>query len=325
MPNINIAIKNKIAYQTNETEYICGNSGFLIAFNFDAEWDEYEGKTARFVWNGGYQDIVFTGNQCEMPVISNTNTILCGVFAGNLCTTTPAVIRAQKSILCGNPAPAEAQPDVFEQMLTLFNNGVNEARASADEAHGYAQEAATYVDFDWFPRFWREQYEGVVLEERTENWVSKYGTNLIDSEWDKGSRNLNADDTVVVYWDGESFECTVKESDRFSKDGVIYDIQGFYIGNLSVLNSVIEPNTGEPFYIRLVAPNGERTCAVWSETLGTHTFSMVAVEKKNCIPDKFLSNTVVKNGDKEMVLTSPSGKAFKITVDDNGALTATAL
>ena len=132
MPTINIDIKNKIA-TADDTEYICGNDDFIVAFNFDAEWDEHTTKTARFVWDKGHQDIVFQGSQCEVPVISNTSAILCGVFTGNLKTTTPALIRARKSILCGNPPPAEATPTVFEQMLTLFNAGLNEIRKAAGE------------------------------------------------------------------------------------------------------------------------------------------------------------------------------------------------
>ena len=42
MPDINISVKNKIAVQTNKTEYICDNSDFIIKFNFDAEWDAYD-------------------------------------------------------------------------------------------------------------------------------------------------------------------------------------------------------------------------------------------------------------------------------------------
>lgn len=121
MPNIKITVKNKIATNPESTEYICGNSDFVIDFDFDAEWDAYETKTARFIYGGGYQDIIFQGSQCAVPVISNTNTILCGVYAGDLHTTTPALIRARKGILCGNSAPADPAPDVYAQMMEILN------------------------------------------------------------------------------------------------------------------------------------------------------------------------------------------------------------
>lgn len=121
MPNINIAVRNKIAKNVDETEYICGNSDFLIDFDFDAEWDAYETKTARFIYGTAYQDIVFQGTQCKVPVMSNTNTVLCGVFAGDLHTTTPALIKAQKSILCGSGSPAKPPEDVYAQIMELLN------------------------------------------------------------------------------------------------------------------------------------------------------------------------------------------------------------
>lgn len=121
MPNIKITVKNKIALSAGSTEYICGNSDFVIDFDFDAEWDAYETKTARFIYGGSYQDMIFQGSQCAVPVISNTNTILCGVYAGDLHTTTPALIRARKGILCGNSAPADPAPDVYAQMMEILN------------------------------------------------------------------------------------------------------------------------------------------------------------------------------------------------------------
>ena len=121
MPNINIVIREKIAKNVTETEYVCGNGDFLVDFDFDGEWDAYESKTARFIGSQGYQDVVFRGAQCKMPVLTNTNIILCGVFAGDLHTTTPAMIKAQKSILCGNGSPATPTEDVYAQIMELLN------------------------------------------------------------------------------------------------------------------------------------------------------------------------------------------------------------
>lgn len=131
---IDIAIRNKIAVNTNKTEYVCGNDDFIVRFDFDAEWDDFVHKTARFISNGAYVDVVFSGNGCAVPVHSGTNTIMCGVYAGDLRTTTPALIGARKSILCGSPAPAEPTPDVYAQMVALFNAGLDEGRVNANRA-----------------------------------------------------------------------------------------------------------------------------------------------------------------------------------------------
>ena len=95
---ISVAVRNKIAAQTNDVYYICGNSDYVVVFDFDDEWGEFVNKTARFIHGDEYTDVVFSGNQCPVPIISDTYTIRVGVYAGNLRTTTSAYIPARKAI-----------------------------------------------------------------------------------------------------------------------------------------------------------------------------------------------------------------------------------
>lgn len=119
--------------------YVCGNSDFVIDFDFDAEWNEYEYKTARFITQDGlYTDVVFSGAQCAMPVLQNTHRIHVGVFAGNMHTTTPAYIPAKKSILCGTDAPATPPEDAYAQMMEDINQNADRAEAAAAEAERIA-------------------------------------------------------------------------------------------------------------------------------------------------------------------------------------------
>ena len=118
---IKVIVIGKIAV-AEPVDYVCGNSDYVLSFDFDEEWSEFEHKTARFTFNGKYEDVVFSGNECPVPIISNTHSIFVGVFAGDLCTTTPAYIPAKKSILCGNPAPADPTPDVYNQIMALLND-----------------------------------------------------------------------------------------------------------------------------------------------------------------------------------------------------------
>ena len=119
---IPISVKDKIAQILNNVPYICGNSDYTVSFEFDEEWDEYEFKTARFISSDHkYQDVVFTGNQCQMPVIMDTMFIYVGVFAGNLRTTTPAHIGARKSILSAEGTPEAPSEDVYAQIMETLN------------------------------------------------------------------------------------------------------------------------------------------------------------------------------------------------------------
>lgn len=118
---IKIIVRDKIAHQKGMVEYICGNSDFTVFFDFDDEWNQYETKTARFIHNGVHTDVVFVGNECAVPVISDTYNMKVGVFAGNLVTTTPAYVPCKKSVLCESGLPADPYPDVYAQIMDLLN------------------------------------------------------------------------------------------------------------------------------------------------------------------------------------------------------------
>lgn len=129
MRDLHVIVSNKVAtYLTRDGNIVCGNSDYQIVFAFDAEWDSYSIKTARFVYHKDgqtkFKDMVFSGNTAAVPPLSGIQEVYVGVYAGNLCTTTPARILCEKSILCdtgSNEAPSE---DVYQQIIELINAGV---------------------------------------------------------------------------------------------------------------------------------------------------------------------------------------------------------
>lgn len=130
---IPVSVHRKIARNEGKLEYVCGNSDYVIHFDFDAEWEAHEPKTARFVMaDGTYQEQVFTRNECPIPIIENTYSFNVGVYAGNLCTTTPAYIPAKKSILCGGGVHAEPEPDVYNQIIARIEEESKTAVDAAD-------------------------------------------------------------------------------------------------------------------------------------------------------------------------------------------------
>ena len=130
MPNIQINIKNKVA-RADRAIIVCDNSDYTAVFDFDAEWDAYTTKTARFVYGGKYTDVVFTGNECSIPVIQDPRSLSVGVYAGDLHTTTPAYISCVPSILFGNGIPADPTPDVYAQIMELLGKISDESVAKA--------------------------------------------------------------------------------------------------------------------------------------------------------------------------------------------------
>ena len=108
MRTILIPVINKIA-QSPAEEIVCGNSDYFVEFAFDSDWDDQPKKTARFIYSGKCEEREFEGNTVQVPVMKNTTKVLVGVYAGELETTTPAVVKCRRSILCigAKPAPTK--------------------------------------------------------------------------------------------------------------------------------------------------------------------------------------------------------------------------
>ena len=124
MKYVNIAVRNKIARTDEEqAQIVCGNSDYTIKFDFDEEWSAETIKTARFIFasNSKYIDVQFSGDECHMPIISDTTSVLVGVFAGNLRTTTGALIHSIPCITDPDGTPVGPTPDVYAQLMERFN------------------------------------------------------------------------------------------------------------------------------------------------------------------------------------------------------------
>lgn len=123
MPIINVDVKNKIANAEKGKYIVCGNNDYTFRFTFDDEWSGFHTKTARFVYNNQYTDVVFTGNECQMPAVYNTLIVAVGVYAGDIHTTTPAVFGTEKAITDGHPIHEDPPEDVYLQILQLIEDG----------------------------------------------------------------------------------------------------------------------------------------------------------------------------------------------------------
>lgn len=119
---IGVTVSEKVA-QSDGTVYVCDNdNNYRILFDFDAEWDAEPVKTARFKFGGKIHDEVFTGNEVDVPRISGVYRFEIGVFAGDLRTTTAAVVPCRASILAGGGTPDAPKPDVYAQIMGMLND-----------------------------------------------------------------------------------------------------------------------------------------------------------------------------------------------------------
>ncbi len=127
---LHVDVVNKIAtFQKRGGYIVCGNSDYKIKFSFDSEWSDYTEKTARFIWNGRFTDVDFTGAFCPVPIIYDATEVEVGVYAGELKTTTSAFIGCYRSILCEVAKPSEENDRLH----------INEAKEAADRAEAAAK------------------------------------------------------------------------------------------------------------------------------------------------------------------------------------------
>lgn len=127
MPDIQITVRSKIAQTQNAPEIVCGNSDYTAIFDLDAEWSDYDVKTARFVWrdnrtgNLRHRDTQFDGDSAPVPAVYGTSQMLIGVYAGDIRTTTPARVTCIPCITDDAPAHDPPDDDVYAQLLDYLS------------------------------------------------------------------------------------------------------------------------------------------------------------------------------------------------------------
>ena len=111
--------------------------------------------------------------------------------------------------------------------------------------------------------------------------------------------------TYTVNWDGTEYKCVCNDNGGY-----------IILGNLSIMGEGVD--TGEPF---LFLPT-EQNVVVTLDTSATHTISVkTTAETVTPMAAEFLPSEV-----DELIMnssTTGSTKKFKITVDDNGTISAT--
>ena len=119
--DINIKVKDKIAVG-DETLIVCGNSDYTVAWDLDSEWEPYSARTMRVnLADGTYQDVVFTGDNAALPVLTASGCVSVGLYAGDLHTSRAARLLALSSVLTPGGSPAAPAEDVYAQIMAKLN------------------------------------------------------------------------------------------------------------------------------------------------------------------------------------------------------------
>lgn len=120
MPEIKIKVRDKCA--EGEGVVICNNSDYTVVWDLDSEWTPYDTKTMRVnLADGTYQDVVFTGDNAALPVLTASGWVSVGLYAGDLHTSRAARLLALSSVLTPGGSPAAPAEDVYAQIMAKLN------------------------------------------------------------------------------------------------------------------------------------------------------------------------------------------------------------
>ena len=120
MPEIKIKVRDKCA--EGKGVVICNNSDYTVVWDLDGEWTPYGTKTMRVnLADGTYQDVVFTGDNVALPVLTASGWVSVGLYAGDLHTSRAARLLALSSVLTPGGSPAAPAEDVYAQIMAKLN------------------------------------------------------------------------------------------------------------------------------------------------------------------------------------------------------------
>ena len=129
MYNIAVRIRNRIATPTTSIYIVNGNSDYTVSFDFDAEWEEYNKKTACFLFckKGDFvtQEVDFTGSSCSIPVLYNIDFVEIGVKAGSIRTTSPARVQCVFGAMDIRGNRFYSSNDLYNQMMEQVARELN--------------------------------------------------------------------------------------------------------------------------------------------------------------------------------------------------------
>ena len=115
--DLNILVRNKIA-KGDGKKIVLNNSNYHVVFDFDSEWDEFMEKTLKVNFLNHKYEVLFSGNEVDLPPIVDAYECEIGVYAGNIRSTTPAKFKCEKSIISGDQIHFNPPEDIYLQLLT---------------------------------------------------------------------------------------------------------------------------------------------------------------------------------------------------------------
>ena len=142
---ITITVRDRIASVRDAPipEPVCGNSDYVLRFDWDSEWNAFEDITCCIICylDDGEQryEIPAASGTVSLPVLHNAYAVEIGLTAGDLRTTTPARLPCLACITDGNYEPASEEFDVYNSMTEYIAGALRGTHTSAELAVMYQE------------------------------------------------------------------------------------------------------------------------------------------------------------------------------------------
>lgn len=159
------------------------NADYTASFVFDSEWDNVV-KTARFIKENNYVDVLLENDSCEIPVeILKGGYIRVGVFSSEM-TTTYCIVQVNESIKEKHGSPVEPTPDIYSQIIKMLEdisaNGVTDAQIAKAVNDYLTENPVSGVDEEEIQKIISEYVEAHKAELKGAD--GKDGTNGVDGK-----------------------------------------------------------------------------------------------------------------------------------------------
>ena len=115
----------------------CDNSDYTVVWQLDEEWAQFEHRTMQVNYSDGtYERALFTGDSCALPAIPVKDWFYVGLFAGDIHTTRPVRLFANRAITTDSGEERDPMPNGYAQAIAALDGKLdkNQGVANAGKA-----------------------------------------------------------------------------------------------------------------------------------------------------------------------------------------------
>ena len=111
----------------------CDNSDYTVVWQLDEEWAQFEHRTMQVNYSDGtYERALFTGDSCALPAIPVKDWFYVGLFAGDIHTTRPVRLFANRAITTDSGEERDPMPNGYAQAIAALDGKLDKNQGAAN-------------------------------------------------------------------------------------------------------------------------------------------------------------------------------------------------